>query len=124
MAGAAVYGLYLGAKALWDAWGARTVRAARERLIAEGNNIIARLRDFGAKIDLLRQKVEDGLQQLIDAFLGILGELGVAGFLELHPDRDRSRHPQGGGVQERRDGQDRRLGTRSSTPSLSAPNRS
>jgi len=82
LVGAAVYGLYQGAKVLWDKWGKGLTHSAREWWANEGIPYVqGKLKDFRSKVDSLKQRVQSGLQQLHDIFMKVLGALGVLSFL-------------------------------------------
>ena len=80
--GAAMYGLYQGAKLLWEKWGKGLAQDARRWWADEGlPRVQSLLKDVQGKVDVLKQKVDAGLQQLYDAFMKVLGALGVLSFL-------------------------------------------
>ena len=82
VAGVAIYGLYVGVKALWDRWGQGFTKSAREWWANEAIPAVQnKLKEFRAKVDAVKQKVSGVLTQLYDAFMQILGALGVLTFL-------------------------------------------
>ena len=82
VAGVAIYGLYVGVKALWDRWGKGFTKSAREWWANEAIPAVQnKLKEFRAKVDAVKQKVSGVLTQLYDAFMQVLGALGVLTFL-------------------------------------------
>ena len=82
VAGVAIYGLYQGAKYVWEHWGKGFTKSVREKLTNELLPAIQKkLKEFRAKVDAIKEKVSGVLQSLYDAFMQVLGALGVLTFL-------------------------------------------
>jgi hypothetical protein len=81
--GALVYGLYLGAKALWDKWGKKFTHDVREWWVTSGLPAVeAKLKEFQSKIDSVKESLAGALSQVYEAVMGVLGDLGVLSFLQ------------------------------------------
>jgi hypothetical protein len=80
--GGIIYGLYLGAKALWDKWGKKFTHDVRQWWVTSGLPLVQdKLKEFQAKIDSVKASIVGALTQVHDAVMQVLGELGVLSFL-------------------------------------------
>ncbi len=81
--GALIYGLYQGAKALWEKWGKPFTKAVRQWWVSEGFPVVqGKLTAFQAAIDSVKKAISGALSLIYDELMGVLDAVGALSFLE------------------------------------------